>query len=125
METSTRCVTLERMPLSPLSLLVVLMMETVGGLPEALLTEISMPRFVKPLILQFSMRSDFPATNRMPLGAPDPLPLIPLIDRFRITTFAVTGALMTMPLLAPEVNIDATWPPPPSRVIALVMVTAP
>src|SRR5438552_14272656 len=120
MDTITRWVTLERMPLSPLSLLVTLMMATVGGLPEALLTEISMPRFVKPLILQFSTRSDFPARNRMPLGAPEPVPLIPLIDRFRITTFAVTGAFTIMPLAAPEVNIDATWPPPPSRVIALV-----
>src|SRR5260370_40546003 len=124
MDTSTLWVTLERMPLSPLSLLVVLMTDTVGGLPEPLLGEISMPRSLKPLMLQFSMRSDLPETNLIPLSPPCPVPLIPLIDRFRMTTLSAAPALTTMPLV-PETNTEATWPPPPSRVMALVIVRPP
>src|SRR4029077_4290947 len=56
----------------------------------------------------------------MPLR-PDPMPLI---LRFRKITTSLGPACTTMPLV-PETSTEATCPPPPSRVMALVMVTAP
>ena len=57
---------------------------------------------------------------RPPLG----VPARPLILRFRRVTTAVAGAETTIPLV-PATSTDATWPPPPSIVMAFVIVTAP
>src|SRR5262249_34110117 len=61
-----------------------------------------------------------PERKRMPL-IPDP---IPLILRLRRMTTSPAPAWTTMPLV-PATRTEATWPPPPSRVMALVMVRAP
>ena len=50
-------------------------------------------------------------------------PNTPLILRFRNVT-VLPAAEMMIPLV-PEASVDATWPPPPSIVIDLVIVTAP
>src|SRR5579864_5756144 len=52
-----------------------------------------------------------------------PVP-IPLILRLRRITTSLGPAWTTIPLV-PLTRTEATWPPPPSMVIALVMVTAP
>src|SRR6202034_2945056 len=44
--------------------------------------------------------------------------------KFRRITWSVAPAATTIPLV-PETSTEAMWPPPPSRVIALVIVTAP
>src|ERR1041385_4608470 len=55
---------------------------------------------------------------------PLPLPEIPLILRLRRITTSLGPAWTTMPLV-PATKTEATCPPPPSMVMALVMVTAP
>src|SRR5882757_4206959 len=50
--------------------------------------------------------------------------LIPLILRLRRMTTSFGPAWITIPLV-PLTRTEATWPPPPSMVMDLVMVTAP
>src|ERR1700730_10844277 len=61
-----------------------------------------------------------PPRNLIPLVPPP----IPLIERLRSVTTSVAGALTNIPLV-PLTKTLATWPPPPSIVTALVIVTAP
>src|SRR5258707_1496628 len=82
---------------------------------------ILIPFWVKPKTAQFSTPSALPLRNWIPLS-PDP---IPLMRRFlRMTTSVAALALITIPLV-PLTRTEATWPPPPSMVMAFVMVTAP
>src|SRR6185437_576400 len=81
---------------------------------------ISMPLVVKPKISQFSTLRAFPARKRIPLI---PVPM-PAMRRLRRMTVSLTPACTTIPLV-PLTRTEATWPPPPSIVMALVMVTAP
>src|ERR1041385_2506854 len=55
---------------------------------------------------------------------PLPLPEIPLMRRLRRITTSLGPAWTTMPLV-PATSTEATCPPPPSIVMALVIVTAP
>src|SRR5712692_8189292 len=50
---------------------------------------------------------------------------MPLILRLRRMTVSVLELAETTIPLVPLTRTEATWPPPPSRVIALVMVTTP
>src|SRR5579864_3920745 len=102
-------------PLPPLLVTVVLSMNT---FPPAVAMSIPLP--VKPKISQFSMDRDLPARNLMPLS---PL-LMPLKRRFLRITTSDAPAWTTMPLV-PLTRTEATCPPPPSMVMALVMVRAP
>src|SRR5215467_11622348 len=78
------------------------------------------PLLVKPKMSQFSIVRDFPLRKLIPL-----VPLLtPLILRLRMITTSDAPAWTTIPLV-PVTSVEATWPPPPSRVIALVMVSAP
>jgi hypothetical protein len=77
-----------------------------------------------PKMLVFSIVSEPPVLNLMPL-TPDPLK--PLIVMLRIVTLSLAPALMFMPLV-PDARIEPTcppMPPPQSSVMALVTVTAP
>src|SRR5580700_10782151 len=60
----------------------------------------------------------------MPFRPPVGVPMRPLILMFRRVTVAVAGACTTIPFV-PATSTDATWPPPPSIVIAFVIVNAP
>src|SRR5215467_601021 len=80
-----------------------------------------MPFWVKPKMKQFSMLRSLPELNWMPLK-PDP---IPLIRRLRRITTSVAGAAWTTIPFVPATRTEATWPPPPSMVMDLVMVSAP
>src|SRR5579864_4440868 len=102
-------------PLPPLLITVVLSMNT---FPPAVAMSIPLP--VKPKISQFSMARDLPASQRIPLI---PVP-IPLMRRFLRITTSDGPAWTTMPLV-PLTRTEATCPPPPSMVMALVMVSAP
>src|SRR5690349_9586907 len=74
----------------------------------------------KPNISQFSTFTIAPELYRTPLR---PVPS-PLNRRLRRITTSPAPAATTIPFV-PDTNTDATWPPPPSMVIALVIVTAP
>src|SRR5580692_8126774 len=50
--------------------------------------------------------------------------IMPLNRKFRMIMTSVAAALMFMPF-EPEARMEATWPPPPSSVIALVIVSVP
>src|SRR5438128_8691688 len=52
------------------------------------------------------------------------VPASPFILKFRRVITSVAAALTTMPLV-PATRTDATCPPPPSMVMAFVMVRAP
>src|SRR5712691_2727083 len=93
------------------------------ALPPSLLA-ISMPLFEKPKIVQCSIWSALPLVHRIPLSPGLPLPKSPLILMLRMVTTSLAAAWTTIPLV-PATRTEATWPPPPSRVMALVMVTAP
>src|SRR5260370_28148056 len=80
----------------------------------------SIPFWVKQKMKQFSTFRSLPERNRIPFS-PE---LIPLILMLRMITTSFAPATTTIPLV-PLTSVEATWPPPPSRVIALVMVTAP
>src|SRR5437588_6092275 len=53
-----------------------------------------------------------------------PAPRRPSSRRFLRITTSLDWAATTIPLV-PATNTEATWPPPPSRVMDLVIVTAP
>src|SRR5882724_4351328 len=78
-----------------------------------------MPFVAKPITLQCSTTKCPPARNSIPFR---PVPT-PLKLRFRNTTLSATPAFMIMPLV-PLTKIEANAPPP-SIVIAFVIVTAP
>src|SRR5260370_31946096 len=61
-----------------------------------------------------------PERNLIPLR-PRPMPLM---SKLRRVTTLLAPAATTMPFV-PATRTDATWPPPPSMVIGLVIVTAP
>src|SRR5260370_23402351 len=116
MLTVVRAVDVIAIPLPALLLLLVPLTKT---LPPALVMLIPLP--VKPKMLQFSTIRALPLLNCIPLI---PL-LIPLILMFRRMTTSVLALAWTTIPLVPLTRVEATWPPPPSRVMALVMVTAP
>src|ERR1700722_15873947 len=59
-----------------------------------------------------------------PIVPPLPLDTMPLMRRFRNVTMSLLPALMLIPV-TPEARTEATWPPPPSIVIALVIDSEP
>src|SRR5436305_3945558 len=81
--------------------------------------EISTPFRVKPKISHLSMVNWPPERKRMPLSPAS----LPLIRRFLRMTLSLAPAETTIPF-SPLAWIEAIWPPP-SIVIALVMVTGP
>src|SRR5580704_756932 len=81
------------------------------------------PLPLKPKIVQCSMWSPPPLKKSTPL-IPGLDGTDPLIERFRRVTTSLAPALTTIPLV-PETRTDATCPPPPSMVSALVIVRAP
>src|SRR6185437_12901795 len=115
MDTVVRAVDCTETPTPPLLLMTVSVTKT---FPPAVAT--SMPLVVKPKISQFSTLRALPARKRIPLM---PVPM-PLMRRLRRMTVSLGPACTTIPLV-PATRTEATWPPPPSMVIPLVMVTAP
>ena len=127
----TRCIDTNTLPapalraaIPPAPLLLTIVSVTNTPIPAAVFRLIFMPFWVKPNIVQFSMCSARPDRNWTPFRPPLGVPARPLILRFRKVTTAVAGAETTIPLV-PATSTDATWPPPPSIVMAFVIVTAP
>src|SRR5215469_5835068 len=84
----------------------------------------SMPFWLNPKITQFSTFRALPPRKRMPLNPALPEFKSPLIRMLRMVTTSLAPAKTTIPLV-PETRVEATWPPPPSRVMDFVMVSAP
>src|SRR5437763_10326826 len=84
----------------------------------------STPLLLKPKISHLSTISDAPARKRIPLSPPLPELRRPLSRRFLRITTSEGPAWTTIPLV-PATRTEATWPPPPSMVMDLVIVTAP
>src|SRR5690348_9312665 len=78
------------------------------------------PRLRKFIIVQLSIIKALPEMKLIPIR-PDP---IPWIRRLRKMTTSLGPALMLIPFV-PATSTEATWPLPPSIVIAFVIVTAP
>jgi hypothetical protein len=78
------------------------------------------PFRVSPDMARFSIRRPLPETNLTPSS---PVPT-PLMRRLRRITWAVGPAWTVMPS-RPAASTEATWPPPPSIVIDLVIVKVP
>src|ERR1700722_10867831 len=78
-----------------------------------------MAAWANPKISHFSTTTVAAALIRTPVAPP-----APLIRKFRRMTMP-PAALTLTPLTPGEARIAATWPPPPSRVIDLVIVTVP
>src|SRR2546425_7752532 len=103
----------------PAWLLLRLVVPSTNTAPPAVVISIPLP--LKPKISQFSMARALPLLNFIPVV---PAWATPLILRFLRVTTSFTPAATTIPGV-PLTRTEATWPPPPSRVMALVMVTAP
>jgi hypothetical protein len=85
---------------------------------------ISIPFWLKPRKATWSTISCPAARTLMPFRPGETVLTRPLKDRFRTTTVSLAPALTVIPFW-PDTRMLATCPPPPSRVMDFVTVTAP